>query len=271
MLTPTNNKNDEKAQAMLNRWWRMKRMLYQQNQEDRPNSAQGVNSITDCDKWRQDIIKEIGDKVSDIQNAGLGEHKIRSLNDEINQLLEEKRQWDKRIRELGGPDYSKLEAKLYDRDGVELPGSGGYKYFGAAKDLPGVRDLFYREPPVAPTRNINDLHKQINYEYYGLMRGGHDELKSIEDELSELERQEAVELWINENREMLEKSIPNFDQKTIEEIREILKDDFLYEAIEHLEEQTKTHEFEVSHTREQEMLENKKRELIEKYLYEMEV
>ena len=39
----------------------------------------------------------------------------------------------------GETDYSKLEAKLFDRDGVELPGSGGYKYFGAAKDLPGVR------------------------------------------------------------------------------------------------------------------------------------
>lgn len=147
-------------------------MLYQQEQEERPHSANGVNSITDCDKWRQDIIKEIGDKVSDIQNAGFGEHKIRALNDEINQLLEEKRTWDKRIRELGGPDYSKLEAKLYDRDGVELPGSGGYKYFGAAKDLPGVRELFYREPPAAPKKNINDLHKMINYEYYGLMKNG---------------------------------------------------------------------------------------------------
>ena len=54
-------------------------------------SSKGVNSINDCDKWRQDIIKEICDKVSEIQNAGLGEHKIRSLNDEINQLLDEKR------------------------------------------------------------------------------------------------------------------------------------------------------------------------------------
>lgn len=270
MLTPSNNKNDEKAQAMLNRWWRMKRMLYQQDQEDRPNSAKGVNSITDCDKWRQDIIKEIGDKVSDIQNAGLGEHKIRALNDEINQLLEEKRHWDKRIRELGGPDYSKLETKLFDRDGVELPGSGGYKYFGAAKDLPGVRELFYREPPVAPKRNINDLHKQIDYEYYGLMRNGDDELKTREDALSAKERQEAVEVWIEENREMLEGSIPNFNQKSLKEIMEILRDDSLYEAIEQLEANTKIHEFEVDHSKEAEMLEDKKRQLVEKYLYEVD-
>lgn len=89
--SPSNANKDEKAQAMLNRWWRMKRMLYQKPQEDRPTSSKGVTSINDCDKWRQDIIKEICDKVSEIQNAGLGEHKIRSLNDEINQLLDEKR------------------------------------------------------------------------------------------------------------------------------------------------------------------------------------
>lgn len=256
---------------MLNRWWRMKRMLYQQNQEDRPTTTAGVNSITDCDKWRQDIIKEIGDKVSDIQNAGLGEHKIRALNDEINQLLDEKRRWDKRIRELGGPDYSKLEAKLFDRDGVELPGSGGYKYFGAAKDLPGVRDLFFREPPVAPSRNINDLHKQIDFAYFGLMRGGQDHLKPLEDALSEQERENEVELWIQMNQEMLEKSIPNFHDKTPEEIRDIIRDDSLYEAIEQIEEQARAHEFEINKSREQEMLESKKRDLIEKYLYQVDV
>jgi pre-mRNA-splicing factor ISY1 len=44
-------------------------------------------------------------KVSDIQNASLGEHRIRDLNDEINALLKEKSQWEDHIRSLGGPDY----------------------------------------------------------------------------------------------------------------------------------------------------------------------
>jgi len=39
-------------------------------------------------------------KVSQIQNAGLGEFKIRDLNDEINKLLREKRHWEARIIEL---------------------------------------------------------------------------------------------------------------------------------------------------------------------------
>ena len=37
--------------------------------------------------------------------AGLGEFKIRDLNDEINRLLKEKYAWEDRILELGGPDY----------------------------------------------------------------------------------------------------------------------------------------------------------------------
>lgn len=183
LLTPDKNKSEEKAQAMLNRWWRMKRMLYQKPQDDRPTEASSCNSISDCDKWRQDIIKEICDKVSDIQNAGLGEFKIRALNDEINQLLTEKREWDNRIRELGGPNYALLEPKIYDREGIELPGSGGYKYFGAAKDLPGVRELFYREPPAPPKRNLTELFKMVDYEYYG----------NEEDDLEILEAEKAYE------------------------------------------------------------------------------
>lgn len=38
--------------------------------------------------------------------AGLGEFRIRDLNDEINKLLREKRHWEDRILELGGSDYA---------------------------------------------------------------------------------------------------------------------------------------------------------------------
>ena len=37
--------------------------------------------------------------------AGLGEFKLRDLNDEINKLLREKGHWDDQIKVLGGPDY----------------------------------------------------------------------------------------------------------------------------------------------------------------------
>ena len=86
----------------------------------------------------RDLVK----KVSEIQNASLGEHRIRDVNDEINNLLKEKSGWEDRIRELGGPDYKSMGNKMFDSDGIALPGADGYKYFGAAKNLPKVRELF---------------------------------------------------------------------------------------------------------------------------------
>lgn len=48
---------------------------------------------------------EIAKKIALIQNPGLGEFKIRDLNDEINKLLRVKYAWETRIKELGGQDY----------------------------------------------------------------------------------------------------------------------------------------------------------------------
>ena len=36
---------------------------------------------------------------------------------------------------------------MLDSEGKELQWNRGYKYFGATKDLPGVRDLFEPDPP----------------------------------------------------------------------------------------------------------------------------
>lgn len=42
-------------------------------------------------------------------------------------------------------DLQKVGPKMIDSEGKEVPGNRGYKYFGAAKDLPGVRELFEQE------------------------------------------------------------------------------------------------------------------------------
>ena len=61
------------------------------------------------------IIREISKSVTAIQNAGLGEFRIRDLNDHINKLLREKKHWENRLRELGGKSYSSKGAKMLDR------------------------------------------------------------------------------------------------------------------------------------------------------------
>lgn len=58
----------------------------------------------------------------------MGEFRIRDLNDDINKLLREKGHWEVRIRELGGPDYSRVGPKMLDQEGKEVPGNRGYKY-----------------------------------------------------------------------------------------------------------------------------------------------
>ena len=161
-------RNSEKAMTALARW-RNAKMAEEgtdKKPERRPYLATHCDNLKDAEKWRLQIIREISKKVSQIQNAGLGEFRIRDLNDEINKLLREKRHWEQRIVELGGNDLRK-KSKMLDREGQEVPGSKGYKYFGAARELPGVRELFENEAPTAPKKTRAELMRDIDAAYYG--------------------------------------------------------------------------------------------------------
>jgi len=79
------------------------------------------------------------------------------MNDEINKMMRQKHHWEVRIRELGG-DVQKGR-QFYDIEGKELPGAPGYKYYGAAKELPGVRELFAEgEEEVHSRRNKRSVY-----------------------------------------------------------------------------------------------------------------
>lgn len=51
---------------------------------------------------------------------------------------------------------------------VSIPGSDDYKYYGAAKDLPKVRELFDKEKPQAAPKNYESLNRKVGYDYFGL-------------------------------------------------------------------------------------------------------
>ncbi|KAL7472558.1 hypothetical protein ACHAXS_013823 [Conticribra weissflogii] len=215
---------EEKAQAMLNKWVKMRdeddptslaARRANQNQK-RPHLASLVEHLADAEKFRMQIIREISEGVKKIQNPGLGEHAIRDLNDGINKLIREKWHWNRRIKELGGKDYNKEERKAMllaeqeggveglgglvggESDGLGLKGSGGYRYFGAAKDLPGVKELFARHAAKMTKRKRGDIYKYITPDYYGLR----DEEDGV---LLELEGKMAVE-----NRKKLKKIQEDF-------------------------------------------------------------
>ena len=157
----------------------------------RPKLITEVTTIPACEKWRGQVLKEISRKVSKIQEQSLSDFQIRDLNDEINKAMREKHMWEVQIRNLGGPNYMRGGGKVYDEEGKEIPGGGkGYRcvkatdlgremvyeltlffrYFGRARELPGVKEMFESSKPKAPDKPLEsraDLRRQVDASYYG--------------------------------------------------------------------------------------------------------
>ncbi|XP_021274103.1 pre-mRNA-splicing factor ISY1 homolog [Herrania umbratica] len=194
-------RNEEKAQSMLNRFIALKAEEKRKPKERRPYLASECRDLAEADKWRQQIMREIGRKVAEIQNEGLGEHRLRDLNDEINKLIREKSHWERRIVELGGSNYAKHAPKMTDLEGniVDVPnpsGRGpGYRYFGAAKKLPGVRELFEKPPELRKRRTRYDIYKRIDASYYGYRDDEDGVLERVEGPAEAKIRAEAEEEW----------------------------------------------------------------------------
>jgi len=134
--------------------------------ERRPYLTSECDNVQEAERWRFQVIRDISKSVTAIQNAGLGEFRIRDLNDHINKLLREKKHWENRIKELGGKHH-KGGNRMLERDSKEAPGNRGYKYFGAARELPGVRELFESEAPTNVKKTRAELMKDVDAQYYG--------------------------------------------------------------------------------------------------------
>lgn len=187
---------------MLNRFITMKNEEKKKPKERRPYLASECRDLAEADRWRQQIMREIGQKVAEIQNEGLGEHRLRDLNDEINKLIREKVHWERRIVELGGPNYSKHSAKMTDLEGniVDVPnpsGRGpGYRYFGAAKKLPGVKELFEKPPELRKRKSRYDIYRRIDASYYGYRDDEDGVLEKVEGPAERAMREAAVREWV---------------------------------------------------------------------------
>ncbi|THU84953.1 pre-mRNA-splicing factor ISY1 [Dendrothele bispora CBS 962.96] len=186
-------RNEEKAQSMLYRFREAQaaELGLGTRSDRRPRMASACKSLRDCERWRGEILREISRKVSKIQDAGLTDYEVRDLNDEINKLMREKRHWENQIVALGGANYRRNVAML-DDDGKEVPGTKGYKYFGRAKDLPGVRELFQsrKNDEEEENRTLGYYKKFLNQgpAYYG-------DLDETNEKLLEVERQAEDEEW----------------------------------------------------------------------------
>eukprot|EP01099_Mayorella_cantabrigiensis_P004957 TRINITY_DN3821_c0_g1_i1.p1 TRINITY_DN3821_c0_g1~~TRINITY_DN3821_c0_g1_i1.p1 ORF type:complete len:284 (-),score=80.89 TRINITY_DN3821_c0_g1_i1:346-1197(-) len=196
-------RNEEKSQSMLNRFLQMKQEERGiSGKERRPYLASQCGNVPDCEKWRMQILKEIGRKVTQIQNAGLGEYRLRDLNDEINKLIREKAHWERRIIELGGPNYFAQAPKIFDADGQPIGGPSEYKYFGEAKNLPGVKELLQSDAQAeVQKRTRYEMYRSIDADYYGYRDEEDGLLVRLEEVEEEKRMKKAVEKWEAENRE----------------------------------------------------------------------
>ncbi|XP_064606480.1 pre-mRNA-splicing factor ISY1 homolog [Liolophura sinensis] len=194
-------RNSEKAMTTLARW--RAAQAGTKERERRPFLATDCEDLHKAEKWRRQIIGEVSRKVAQIQNAGLGEFRLRDLNDEINKLLREKGHWEDRIKELGGPDYRKIGPRMLDHEGKEVPGNKGYKYFGAAKELPGVKELFEQEPLSAPRKTRAELMKDIDADYYGYRDEDDGVLVPLEQKQEKLAVEAKVAEWKSKKEAIL--------------------------------------------------------------------
>ncbi|CAK7229598.1 NineTeen Complex (NTC) component [Sporothrix curviconia] len=185
-------RNAEKAQSMLFRFRESQAAdlgITDIGRQRRPKVISEQTSVSNCERWRGQVLKEISRKVSKIQDPALSDFQVRDLNDEINKLMREKHMWEVQIRNLGGPNYMLRTGpganKEYDENGREIPGAGkGYRYYGRARELPGVKELFEAARAKAsggrregresggggvdaPLEERDDLRKDVDAAYYG--------------------------------------------------------------------------------------------------------
>uniref|UniRef100_A0A7S2YFP1 Pre-mRNA-splicing factor ISY1 n=1 Tax=Entomoneis paludosa TaxID=265537 RepID=A0A7S2YFP1_9STRA len=161
----------EKARSMLNKWVALREKGNTpafNNRNKRPHLASECQHLADAERFRGQIIREITNGIAKIQNPALPEHEIRDLNDEINRKMREKWHWNRRIRELGGLDFNAIEKQRQIEEG-DTQQHQGYRYFGAAKDLPGVKELLAKEEEKLQKKSLQhgDAHKNLTPDYYG--------------------------------------------------------------------------------------------------------
>ncbi|XP_036177659.1 pre-mRNA-splicing factor ISY1 homolog isoform X5 [Myotis myotis] len=112
----------------------------------------------------------------------------------------------------------KVGPKMLDHEGKEVPGNRGYKYFGAAKDLPGVRELFEKEPLPPPRKTRAELMKAIDFEYYGYLDEDDGVIVPLEQEYEKKFRAQLVEKWKAEREARLARGEKEEEEEEEEEI-----------------------------------------------------
>lgn len=135
----------------------------------RPRNIMECMSVAACEKWRNQVVKELNRKIEKINDATLTDFQIRDLNDEINKIQKEKHMWEIQLKNIGGTNYVRFQGNVTDSEGRVIGSHKGYKYYGRAKELPGIKELF--SELAAPQKHKKTKQELVNLDldsrYYG--------------------------------------------------------------------------------------------------------
>ena len=163
----------------MNRWTSLKGSLISGNALN-GDFRRGTGKSQDCHNVnkaidvRRALANEMQEKIKAIQNEGLDEMRVRELNDDINRLSRKKHRWELRVAQLGGPNFLARKERTYDANGNLISGAA-YKYYGAARNLPGVKELLARSEDdrngdalsAKRRRTRDEILQRIKEDYYG--------------------------------------------------------------------------------------------------------
>lgn len=129
----------------------------------------------------------------------------------------------------------------------------GYKYFGAAKDLPGVRELFEPEISHIPKKTRGELMRDVDADYYGYRDDDDGMLEPLEREAEAAAIEKLEAEWV-EKRKSKGKSVPDFQALEAEKAK--------------MEEEIKNYFIQVPSQKEmeQKIIDLKKKMLLEQYV-----
>ena len=111
-------------------------------------------------------------------------------------MLAEKVRWEDRVRELGGRNFEESDDQMPDESVDDImKDKNGYQYFGAAKNLPEVKQLMKHEAPHAPKTGLKELQSRVTAFYLGLEDPSSSDPDAIKlDQLEALEQEAELKM-----------------------------------------------------------------------------
>ncbi|GMM29809.1 hypothetical protein DAMA08_025540 [Martiniozyma asiatica (nom. inval.)] len=112
--------------------------------------TQAITLVADAINHRQSTLSDINNAIQRLHDPTVFDDELRSLNEKANRLVRERRAWEFKIKELGGPDYLTQNRNRY-------------RYFGRAVELPEAKEELGRQRETSKQRQDSTKFNEKQY------------------------------------------------------------------------------------------------------------